>query len=54
MTPETASTLSIDSEYRDARRLTSLLCIVLGWSSARFELEPLTLSNAVIGHPAAE
>ena len=47
MTSETAPTLSIGSEYRDARRLTSLLCAIgLGWSGAQFELKSLTLSSA--------
>ena len=47
MTPEPAPTLSIGPEYRDARRFTSLLCVIgLGWSSAQFELKSLTLGSA--------
>ena len=44
MTSEHLSTLSIGSEYRDSRRITSLFCAIgLGWSGAQFELKSLTL-----------
>ncbi len=47
MTSEPTSTLSIGSEYRDSRRLTSLFCAIgLGWSGAQFELKSLTLGSA--------
>ena len=47
MTSEPTFTLSIGSEYRDSRRLTSLFCAIgLGWSGAQFELKSLTLGSA--------
>ena len=47
MASETAPTLSIGTEFRDARRFTSLLCAIgLGWSSAQFDLKSLTLGSA--------
>ena len=38
--------ICIGSDYRDSRRLTSLLCAIgLGWSTALFELKSLTLGS---------
>ena len=47
MKSENPSALCIGSDYRDSRRLTSLLCAIgLGWSTALFELKSLTLGSA--------
>ena len=47
MTSEPTPTLSIGSEYRESRRITSLFCAIgLGWSGAQFELKSLTLGSA--------
>ena len=46
MTSESTTTLTIGTDYRSARRLTSLFCAVgLGWSAAQFELTSVSLGS---------
>ena len=46
MLSEPVPTLNIGSEYRDARRRTSLFCVIgLGWSSTQFDLKSLALGS---------